>query len=80
MIKEIVGKKRRAMKGAIKFPPLELTRDPNFKNYLLKYRVYNFQLRVDLFADLRISFVQGFDKELQLHDFSLIIEVQKNRK
>ena len=53
------------MKWAIKILPVELKKDPNVENYLLKYRAYTFQLRVELFDDLHTIFMKGFEEELR---------------
>ena len=50
-------KNKETMKRAIKILPIELTKDPNFKNYLLKYGAYTFQIKADLFEVLHVIVV-----------------------
>ena len=65
MIKDIAVKNRKVMKRAIKILPVELTRNLNFKNYLLKYGSHTFHLRVELYKDLHIIYVHVLEKGLR---------------
>ena len=67
LICEIAVKNRKAMKWGIEILTVELTKDPNFKDYLLKYRAYTFQLRVELCKDLYIILAQRFEQRLWIN-------------